>query len=126
MLRLLPAAALLLLASCPPAPPPAAVPSSLQSVSAPPRVDFDTQVKPVLQNRCTPCHFPGGVMHEQLPFDQARTIRHLGEKLFTRIKDEQEQALIRSFLSQAPCRKVPPLRGWGRVLAPLPGACAPG
>ena len=66
MLRLLPAAFLLLLASCPTAPPPAAPPSSLQS-----HVDFDSQVKPILQTRCTPCHFPGGVMHAKLPFDQA-------------------------------------------------------
>ena len=41
-------------------------------------------------------------MHAKLPFDQARTIHDLGEKLFTRIKDEQEQALLRSFLAQAP------------------------
>ena len=97
MLRLLPAAGLLLLASCPPAPPPDVVPSPVAS-----HVDFDSQVKPILQTRCTPCHFPGGVMHAQLPFDQARTIHDLGEKLFTRIKDEQEQALLRSFLAQAP------------------------
>lgn len=97
MPRLLPAAALLLLASCPPASPPAAAPSSTAS-----HVDFDSQVKPILQTRCTPCHFPGGVMHARLPFDKARTIRDLGEKMFTRIKDEQEQALLRTFLAQAP------------------------
>jgi hypothetical protein len=39
-------------------------------------------------------------MYEKLPFDQPETIRALGEKLFTRIKDEQEQALLRSFLAQ--------------------------
>ncbi len=77
-------------------------PSSPQTVTAHPQVDFDSQVKPILQTRCTPCHFPGGVMHAQLPFDQAQTIRDLGEKLFTRIKDEQEQALLRTFLAQVP------------------------
>jgi hypothetical protein len=97
MLRLLPTAVLLLLASCPPASPPDTVPSSIVS-----HVDFDSQVKPILQTRCTPCHFPGGVMHAKLPFDQAQTIRDLGEKLFTRIKDEQEQALLRMFLAQVP------------------------
>ena len=97
MPRLLPAAVLLLLASCPPAPPPDTAPSPMVS-----HIDFDSQVKPILQTRCTPCHFPGGVMHARLPFDQAKTIHDLGEKLFTRIKDEQEQALLRSFLAQAP------------------------
>jgi len=97
MSRLLSAAALLLLASCPPAQPPDTPPSSQSS-----HIDFDSRVKPILQTRCTPCHFPGGVMHDKLPFDQARTIRDLGEKLFTRIKDEQEQELIRMFLAQVP------------------------
>ena len=41
-------------------------------------------------------------MYAKLPFDQARTIHDLGEKLFTRIKDEQEQALLRTFLAQVP------------------------
>lgn len=97
MLRLLPAAFLPLLASCPPAAPPDTAPAAIVS-----HVDFDSQVKPVLQTRCTPCHFPGGVMHERLPFDQAQTIRGLGEKMFTRIKDEQEQKLLRAFLAQRP------------------------
>src|SRR5689334_5485288 len=97
MSRLLPAVSLLLLASCPTAPPPETAPSSLQS-----HVDFDSQVKPLLQTRCTPCHFPGGVMHARLPFDQAQTIRDLGEKMFTRIKDEHEQELLRAFLAQKP------------------------
>jgi len=41
-------------------------------------------------------------MHTRLPFDQPQTIQNLGEKMFTRIKDEQEQALLRSFLAQTP------------------------
>ena len=39
-------------------------------------------------------------MYERLPFDRPETIRELGEKLFTRIKSEEEQALIRAFLAQ--------------------------
>jgi hypothetical protein len=41
-------------------------------------------------------------MYDRLPFDRAETIHQLGPKLFTRIKAEQDQALIRRFLSQAP------------------------
>lgn len=67
---------------------------------APVRVDFAAQVRPILEARCMPCHFQGGKMHEQLPFDQPATIKTLGEKLFSRIKDENEQRLIREFLSQ--------------------------
>jgi hypothetical protein len=67
---------------------------------APKRVDFQTQVRPILAARCQPCHFAGGKMYARLPFDRSETIRTLGEKMFTRIKDEREVALIRSFLAQ--------------------------
>lgn len=64
--------------------------------------DFDRDVKPILAKQCRPCHFTGGVMYEKLPFDRAETIRHLGEKLFTRIKAPEDQATIRSFLKSVP------------------------
>jgi hypothetical protein len=34
-----------------------------------------------------------------MPFDKPETITRLGTKLFTRIKDEKEQRLIRVFLA---------------------------
>jgi hypothetical protein len=40
-------------------------------------------------------------MYAQLPFDDPKTIRHIGTKLFSRIRDEQEQAVIRIFLAQS-------------------------
>ena len=70
------------------------------SKTTPTKIDFNTQIRPLLEARCTPCHFAGGKMYERLPFDRAQTIKTLGTKLFTRIKDEKEQRLIREFLSQ--------------------------
>jgi hypothetical protein len=64
------------------------------------KVDFTTHVKPILQSRCQPCHFSGGVMYQRLPFDRSETIKTLGEKLFTRIKDEHERRIIRDFLAE--------------------------
>ena len=64
------------------------------------RVEFATQVRPILEARCQPCHFAGGKVYEHLPFDRSATITTLGTKLFTRIKDENERRLIREFLSQ--------------------------
>ena len=64
------------------------------------KVDFATQIKPILQQRCQPCHFSGGIMYAKLPFDRPETIKTLGTKMFTRIKDEKEQELIRKFLAQ--------------------------
>jgi hypothetical protein len=64
------------------------------------KVDFHTQIKPILQQRCQPCHFSGGVMYQRLPFDRPETIKTLGTKLFTRLKDEKERELIQQFLAQ--------------------------
>ena len=66
------------------------------------RVDFDTQLKPIFKSKCMPCHFSGGKVYDRLPFDQPETIRKLGVKLFTRIKEENDRRLIEDFLSQAP------------------------
>jgi hypothetical protein len=64
------------------------------------KVDFATQILPLLESRCQPCHFSGGKVYDRLPFDRPETIKTLGTKLFTRIKDEIERRLIREFLSQ--------------------------
>ena len=64
------------------------------------RTDFDNKVRPILEARCQPCHFPGGVMYERRPFDRPETITALGTKLFTRLKDENDQQVIREFLAQ--------------------------
>ena len=77
--------------------PPAAAEST--AAAAEPAPDFARDVLPVLQAHCTPCHFEGGKMHARLPFDRPETIRLLGEKLFTRIKDPSEQQAIREFLA---------------------------
>ena len=63
-------------------------------------VSFETQIRPILEKRCQPCHFTGGKMYARMPFDRPQTIRTLGEKMFTRIKDSKEQAVLRAFLAQ--------------------------
>jgi hypothetical protein len=65
-----------------------------------PPVDFAKQIRPILEERCQPCHFQGGKMYSRLPFDRPQTIVKLGTKLFTRIRDEKSRDLIRQFLAQ--------------------------
>ena len=72
------------------------------SSAAKARVDFDTQLKPIFKSKCMPCHFSGGQMYERLPFDRPETIRKLGNRLFTRIKEEDNRRLIEDFLTQSP------------------------
>ena len=80
-------------------PPTASVASTPPPIAAHP-VDFAAEIQPILESHCQPCHFPGGKMYERLPFDRGETIVGLGEKMFTRIKDEGEQGVIREFLAQ--------------------------
>jgi hypothetical protein len=72
--------------------------TSTQTVAE--RPTFASNIRPILQSRCQPCHFQGGQMYEKLPFDKAETITKLGTKLFSRIKNEDEQRIIREFLSE--------------------------
>lgn len=80
------------------------------SVHARKTVDFRTDIQPILERKCQPCHFAGGKMYDKLPFDRGATVVQLGTtRLFTRIKDESERALIRDFIAQQP--GVTPPRG---------------
>ena len=73
----------------------------IKTLSAPiKRPDFNTEIKPIFQARCQPCHFQGGQVYDKMPFDKPETITRLGTKLFTRIKDENNRQLIREFLEQ--------------------------
>jgi cytochrome c5 len=81
-------------------PPAASADAVAVAAPAPAAADFAHDVRPILEKHCQPCHFEGGKMYERLPFDRAETIQRLGTKLFTRIKAEDEQAVIRRFLAQ--------------------------
>ena len=76
-----------------------AQPTAIAASVTPARVGFDREIRPILVARCSPCHFTGGTMYEKMPFDKAATIHTLGDKMFTRIKDEKEQTLLRAFLA---------------------------
>ena len=41
-------------------------------------------------------------MYQKLPFDKPETITKLGAKLFTRIKNEDQQRVIREFSRNSP------------------------
>jgi hypothetical protein len=72
----------------------------------PPAPDFfASEVRPILESRCRPCHFEGVKMYERLPFDRPETIRKLGSaRLFTRLKDEKDRAVVRAFLGEEPSK----------------------
>jgi len=105
-------AALLVLCGCPGrAAGPAAGPAAAVAPSR--RLDFARDVLPVLEERCSPCHFPGGRMHERLPFEQEGTVRVVGTRLFTRLGRPEDQAPVRAWLEQeaGSPREDPPADG---------------
>jgi hypothetical protein len=66
-------------------------------VSAPSSVpdSFATTVRPILRERCAPCHEPGGKMYERLPFDKAQTIATHPEGVLKRLKGEDHEAVAK-------------------------------
>jgi hypothetical protein len=62
-------------------------------------VTYQEYVLPILTSNCNPCHFSGGKVYDEYPFDNQKTAAKLGKKLFTRIKDEKQQAAITLWLN---------------------------
>src|SRR5258705_1242616 len=61
-------------------------------------VNYNKELLPVLQKKCSPCHFAGGKMYERMPFDNSFTIVSHEAGVLKRFKDEQEIALIKQFI----------------------------
>ncbi len=74
--------------------------AELRNSPSPAKIDFASQIRPILEARCQPCHFSGGKVYQRMPFDRPETIKTLGTRLFTRIRDENERQIIREFLAQ--------------------------
>jgi hypothetical protein len=64
------------------------------------RIDFEKEIKPIFIKNCSPCHFPGGKMYERLPFDKDTTIVNHSASILKRIRNEEENALIKEFILQ--------------------------
>ena len=62
-------------------------------------VNYASQIQPVLQQKCSPCHFTGGKMYERMPFDKDTTIINHEAGILRRIKGE-ENLIIKTFIDQ--------------------------
>ena len=71
-------------------------------------VNFKTDVVPILNTKCSPCHFEGGKMYEKMPFDSDVTILNHQAGILRRLKNEPVGALIRQFIEQR--KKIVPLK----------------
>ncbi len=63
-------------------------------------INFKTQLQPILQKNCSPCHFTGGKMYEKMPFDKGETIVSHEAGIVKRIKDTSELSLVKRFIKE--------------------------
>ena len=77
------------------------------STPSPAPDSFATTVRPILRERCAPCHEPGGKMYERLPFDNPQTIATHPEGVLKRLKGE-DRAAVEKWLAEAKARESAP------------------
>jgi hypothetical protein len=70
-------------------------------------VTFKDSVAPLLKEKCAPCHFKDGKVFDRYPFDQYETVRKLGKRLNTRLKDENADLVSRWIRNGLPERRGP-------------------
>ncbi len=63
-------------------------------------INFKTQLQPILQKNCSPCHFTGGKMYEKMPFDKGETIINHEAGILKRIKNENELVIFKQFIQE--------------------------
>lgn len=78
---------------------PASGPAPATPTRTPPPDVFASAVRPILLAHCAPCHEPGGVMYERLPFDHAEVIASHSAGVLKRIKAPDERAAIERWLA---------------------------
>ena len=83
------------------APAPAAAPAAVPAAVEPGPDVFAASVRPVLLNRCAPCHEPGGQMYEKLPFDDPGVIAAHPDGVLKRLKDADREA-VEKWLASLP------------------------
>ena len=75
----------------------ASVPASPATTT---KIEFEKDIQPILQSHCTPCHFKGGKMYERMPFDQSKTLVDFQQGILRRLKNEDELAKVKEYLTQ--------------------------
>jgi hypothetical protein len=76
---------------------------------APAAPTFEASVRPILTARCSPCHFPGGVMYERLPFDRPAVLSGHAPGVRKRLKDQDLETFER-WLATLPAESPEPGR----------------
>lgn len=73
--------------------------AAVESDTIQPAIVFEKDVLPILQAKCSPCHFEGGKMYAKMPFDNPKTIKDHPEGVLKRFQEPQ-LATIKAYLSK--------------------------
>lgn len=80
----------------PSSPPPTSTPEPAPTPSR--RLAFEQSIRPILAARCTPCHFPGGIMYARLPFDDPHVLASHSEGALRRLKGD-DRAVFENWIA---------------------------
>lgn len=70
------------------------------AVAAIDTLNFKTDIQPILQKNCSPCHFEGGKMYAAMPFDKGETIISHEAGALKRFSDKRENLVLKRFIEQ--------------------------
>jgi hypothetical protein len=62
---------------------------------------FVTSVRPMLAQKCAPCHEPGGKLYEKLPFDSRTVVAEHAPGMMKRLKGE-DRAILEAWVASQP------------------------
>jgi len=79
---------------------------------------FLTSVRPMLAQKCAPCHELGGKLYEKLPFDNRAVVAEHAPGMMKRLKGE-DRATLAAWVASLSNRSSP-------VPSPSPGGRGPG
>jgi hypothetical protein len=68
---------------------------------------FLTSVRPMLAQKCAPCHEPGGKLYEKLPFDNRVVVAEHAPGMMKRLKGEDRAILEAWVATLSPASSVP-------------------
>ena len=67
---------------------------------------FLTSVRPMLAQKCAPCHEPGGKLYEKLPFDNRAVVAEHATGMMKRLKGE-DKAILEAWVATLPSPDAP-------------------
>ena len=62
---------------------------------------FATSVRPMLAQKCAPCHEPGGKLYEKLPFDNPTVVAEHAPGMMKRLKGD-DRTILEAWVASLP------------------------